>query len=173
MPNNPMGKYRGVFKQKNIKNIKQHEKGVNWGYTTTWINPTTPTWRRAATCRRGQIDSTCVKFPKRQNQSLVGEVRMEVVVGILMAGRDMRAFPGVGNFLYFELGNGFIGTHLCRNLLRCSCYLTKKRSKKSLRVTQKSNTHKTIKDQLFPTFNNSSRERDKQGTLTNSFYGAV
>lgn len=47
--------------------------------------------------------------------------------------------------------------------------LIKKRSKKSLQVTKKSNTHKTIKDQLIPTFNNSSRERDKQGTLTNSF----
>lgn len=74
---------------------------------------------------------------------------MEVVVEILMAGRDMRAFPGVGNFLYFELGNGFIDTHLCRNLLQCSCYLTKKEVKNLFGSHKKATPTKLSKTSFF------------------------
>lgn len=61
------------------------------------------------------MDSTHVKFPKRRNQSVVVEVRIVVMVGVLMPERGMRVVPGVGNVLHIDVGNGFIGVHLCRN----------------------------------------------------------
>lgn len=46
---------------------------------------------------------------------------MGVMVGFLVTARGMRVFPGVGKFLYLDLG-----THVCKKLLQCSCYFTKK-----------------------------------------------
>lgn len=61
-----------------------------------------------------------------------------------------------------------------QKLIAMFMLLNKKRSIKPLQVTHtKSNIHETIKDYPIPTLNNSSREQNKEGILTNSFYVAV
>lgn len=153
-------------------NIKQHEKGVNWGYTTTYKSRSTDL-KESSQMQKGTNWFDLCEVPK-EAKPISGGRGQTGGDGEGPKGEDgHESISWCGERSLLWAGQWFHRHTPMQKFIAMFMLLNKKRSIKSLQVTQKSNIHKTIKDQLIPNFSNSSREQDKYGTLTNSFSVAV